>query len=116
MTSAALVEEIVARVVDVLRPELAALRQLMERGTPAVDSDTGPLLTREQLREALQTSESTLKRWDRQGCPRVDIGERSPRYRLDAVIAWRKVQAEQRKATAPTALAVGIRPLSRRRR
>lgn len=115
MTSAALVDEIVARVVDVLRPELAALRQLMERDAQA-DNDTGPLLTREQLREALQTSESTLKRWDRQGCPRVDIGERSPRYRLDSVIAWRKVQAEQRKSTAPSALAVGIRPLSRRRR
>jgi hypothetical protein len=114
MTSAALVEEIVARVVDVLRPELAALRQLMERGAPAADGDAGPLLTRDQLREALQTSESTLKRWDRQGCPRVDIGERSPRYRLHAVIAWRKAQTEQRKASAP--VAVGIRPLSRRRR
>jgi hypothetical protein len=114
MTSAALVDEIVARVVDVLRPELAALRQLMERSVP--DNDAGPLLTRDQLREALQTSESTLKRWDRQGCPRVDIGERSPRYRLDAVIAWRRTQADQRKTAAPTALAVGVRPLSRRRR
>ena len=48
MTGAALVDEIVSRVVDVLRPELAALRQLMERGAHA-DNDSGPLLTREAL-------------------------------------------------------------------
>lgn len=107
----------ISEAMELLREAIKSIPDIVRQAVEQqLHSEQGPLLTREQLREALQTSESTLKRWDRQGCPRVDIGERSPRYRLDAVIAWRKAQAEQRKASAPVSLAVGIRPLSRRRR
>jgi hypothetical protein len=87
----AMVDQIVNRVLAALRPEIEAIRQLVER-TPAAEDDasSAPLLTREELAASLRLSEATLKRWDQQGCPRVLIGERLPRYRLADVLAWRK--------------------------
>ena len=91
----AMVDQIVTRVLAAIRPELEALRQLVERA-PA-DGDGGPLLTREELAAALRLSEATLKRWDREGCPRVNIGDRLPRYRLAAVLTWRAESQEKKE-------------------
>lgn len=112
----ATVDQIVERVVAVLRPELDAIRQLVERSpAPGNDAQAGPLLTREELAAALRLSEATLKRWDQSGCPRVLIGDRLPRYRLADVLAWRST-APSRPAMVAAAKPSPVRMLSRGRR
>jgi hypothetical protein len=110
------VDQIVERVVAVLRPELDAIRQLVERSpVPGNDAQTGQLLTREELAAALRLSEATLKRWDQDGCPRVLIGNRLPRYRLADVLAWRST-APSKPARVSAVKPAPVRLLSRGRR
>ncbi|XXX79292.1 hypothetical protein WMF30_11005 [Sorangium sp. So ce134] len=112
-----MVDQIVDRVIAVLRPELEAIRQLVERAPVSAESaePAGPLLTREELAASLRLSEATLKRWDQQGCPRVLIGERLPRYRLADVLAWRSAMP-QKVATPARAKPAPVRLLTRGRR
>lgn len=65
-------------------------------------------LTRQQLCAALQVSESTVRRWERDGLPLTPIGIRGKRYNLDEVRDWLRARGcqsgETSKAPSTSAL------------
>ena len=47
---------------------------------------------RRELALMLSVSESTVKRWDVEGCPSVVFGKRTRRYRFSEVFLWAQEQ------------------------
>ena len=66
---------------------LDAIRDVLEQQP---SGDTGELLTTEELAKLMKMSPDTPRKWRRQGCPHVAVGEKKLRWRLSDVLSWRK--------------------------
>jgi hypothetical protein len=93
------------RVVDALRPELAA---------SAKPSTAAQRLTLDDLAHAESCSRATIRRLVRDGAPVHYVGS-SPRFELDAWRAWCAARGRQGATAAPSKrrTVVGVRLLSR---
>jgi hypothetical protein len=82
------------RLVDMTASELRALlvdavRDVMElQRQPG--GETGELLTTEELAKLVKISPDTARKWRREGCPHVAVGEKKLRWRLADVLRWRE--------------------------
>lgn len=52
--------------------------------------ETGELLTTDQLAKLMKISPDAPRKWRRQGCPHVRVGERKLRWRMADVLRWRE--------------------------
>lgn len=66
---------------------LDAVRDVMEEREPGTTSE---LLTTEELARVIKVSPDTARKWRRQGCPHVAVGEKKLRWRLSDVLRWRE--------------------------
>lgn len=66
---------------------LEAVRDVIEELEPG---PTGELLTTEELAKLIKVSPDTARKWRRQGCPHVAVGEKKFRWRLSDVLRWRE--------------------------
>ena len=66
---------------------LDAVRDVLEQQSTG---ETGELLTTEELAKLIKVSPDTARKWRRQGCPHVAVGERKSRWRLEEVLRWRE--------------------------
>ncbi len=66
---------------------LAAVRDVIEELEPR---PTGELLTTDELAKVIKVSPDTARKWRRQGCPHVAVGEKKLRWRLSDVLRWRE--------------------------
>jgi hypothetical protein len=81
------------RLVDMTASDLRALlveavRDVIELRPPG--GDTGELLTTEELAKRIKISPDTARKWRREGCPHVAVGEKKLRWRLADVLRWRE--------------------------
>lgn len=76
------------------------LREIFRAELAELELSTPPraLLTRAELAEQLACCDRTIMRLEREGLPRVQLGD-SPRYRLEHVLSW----LEQRSAAGSEA-------------
>lgn len=52
------------------------------------------LLTRKEVQEKFNVSESTVIRWEKKGMPFYGGGDVKPRYNYDEVLVWLKGQSK----------------------
>lgn len=81
------------RLVDMTASDLRALlveavRDVIELRPPG--GDPGELLTTEELAKRIKISPDTARKWRREGCPHVAVGEKKLRWRLADVLRWRE--------------------------
>jgi hypothetical protein len=66
---------------------LDTVRDVMEQQPTG---EMGELLTTEELAKLMKVSPDMARKWRRQGCPHVPVGERKLRWRLSDVLRWRE--------------------------